>query len=62
MNMHINLNLMKLPIDSCTGFFLNMKPEEIRKRSFWVILMRGPDLGTFLCELSVKKKILICPY
>ena len=44
--MHINLNLMKFSIDSCTLFFLNMKLEEFRKRSLWVILMRGPDLGT----------------
>ena len=52
--MHINLNLTKISIDLCTWFFLNIKPEEFRKRSFWVILIRGPDLGTFLYELSVK--------
>ena len=52
--MHINLNLTKMSIDLCTWFFLNIKPEEFRKRSFWVILIRGPDLGTFLYELSVK--------
>ena len=34
-----------------------MQLEEIRKRSFWVILMRGPDLGTFLYELSVKVRL-----
>ena len=53
-NIHFKLNVIELSVDSFTKYFSNMNFGQIRKRSFWVILMRGPDLGTFLYELSVK--------
>ena len=67
--MHINLNLIPLSIDSWAWYLSNMKLEEIRKRSFCVILMRGPDLDKFLYELSVKsikdvgiRNIVMCSF
>ena len=67
MNMHININLKKLSIHSCAWFFLNMKSEEFRKRSFWVILGHFDERArfgyrTFLYEFSVKKATFKLPY